>query len=92
MIRKTPIHCLLVMLLLLSGFSHVQPFVTPWTSLPGSSVHGILQEGILELVAIPFSNVTIIYAIIFVWRRNHIMVCYSTFLPNSWSVTSLLET
>ena len=26
----------------------------PWTSLPGSSVHGILRERILEWVAIPF--------------------------------------
>ena len=30
---------------------------TQWTySLPGSSVHGILQAGILEWVAIPFSR------------------------------------
>ena len=32
--------------------SHVWPFVT----LPGSSVHGILQARILEWVAIPFSR------------------------------------
>ena len=32
--------------------------MTPWTiySLPGSSVHGILQAKILEWVAIPFSG------------------------------------
>ena len=30
--------------------------VTPWTSPPGSSVHGILQARILECVAIPFSR------------------------------------
>ena len=29
---------------------------TPWTSSPGSSVHGLLQAGILEWVAIPFST------------------------------------
>ena len=32
----------------LRHFSHVQVFATPWTdSPPGSSVHGILQTGIL---------------------------------------------
>ena len=38
--------------------SHVQLFVTPWTSfsLPVSSVHGILQTRILEWVAISFSR------------------------------------
>ena len=30
--------------------------VTPWTSLPGSSVHGISQARILECVSIPFSR------------------------------------
>ena len=30
--------------------SHVQLFATPWTSPPGSSVHGILQARILEWV------------------------------------------
>ena len=36
--------------------SHVQIFVTPWTvcSLSGSSIHGILQARLLELVAISF--------------------------------------
>ena len=33
----------------LSGFSHVRPFVTLWTSPPGSSVHGILQARILVI-------------------------------------------
>ena len=28
---------------LLSHFSCIQLFATPWTSLPGSSAHGILQ-------------------------------------------------
>ena len=37
--------------------SHVWLFVTPWTSsLPGSSVHRILQARILEWVAISFSR------------------------------------
>ena len=38
---------------MLSHLSHVQLFVTPWTSLPGSSVHGILQARILERVLCP---------------------------------------
>ena len=29
---------------------------TPWNSLPGSSVHGILLARILEWVAMPFSR------------------------------------
>ena len=36
--------------------SHVPRFVKPWTSLSGSSVHGILQARILEWAAIPFSR------------------------------------
>ena len=37
--------------------SRVQLFVTPWTSsLPGSSLHGILQARVLEWVAISFSR------------------------------------
>ena len=40
----------------LSCFSHVQLFVTLWTvSTPVSSVHGILQAGILEWVFMPSS-------------------------------------
>ena len=38
----------------LSCFSRVQLFVTLDCSLPGSSVHGILQPRILEWVAMPF--------------------------------------
>ena len=42
----------------LSHLSRVWLFVTPWTvgSLPGSSVHGILQAKILEWVAMPSSR------------------------------------
>ena len=42
------------------SLSHVQLFATPGTvySLPGSSVHGILQARILEWVAVPFSRVS----------------------------------
>ena len=36
--------------------SHVWLFATPWTSLPGSSIHGIFQARILEWVAISFSR------------------------------------
>ena len=40
------------------SLNHVWLFATPWTvcSLPGASVHGILQARILEWVAIPFSR------------------------------------
>ena len=39
------------------SLSHVHLFVNPMDcSLPGSSVHGILQARILEWVAIPFSR------------------------------------
>ena len=40
---------------MLSCFSCVRLFVILWTvSLPGSSVHGILQARILEWAAMPF--------------------------------------
>ena len=39
----------------LSCFSHFRHFATPW-SLPGSSVHGILQARALERVAMPSSR------------------------------------
>ena len=39
------------------SLSPVQLFVTPWnSSLPGSSLHGILQARVLEWVAISFSR------------------------------------
>ena len=42
----------------LGRFSHVRLFAIPWMvcSLLGSSLHGILQAGVLEWVAIPFSR------------------------------------
>ena len=40
----------------LSCLSHVRLFATPWTSLPGSSVHRLLQARILEWVAISSSG------------------------------------
>ena len=43
-------------LCVLSRFSHARLFVTLWTSLPGSSVHGILQARILEWVAMASSR------------------------------------
>ena len=57
-------HCLYCCLLIGSGgkkmkglvLSCVHLFVKPWTLLPGSSVHGILQARILEWVAISFSR------------------------------------
>ena len=42
---------------MLSRFSHVQLFATPWTvAPPGSSVRGIFQARILEWVAISYSR------------------------------------
>ena len=41
----------------LSGFSHIRLFATPWTvGTPGSSVHGILQARVLDWVAMCFSK------------------------------------
>ena len=40
----------------ISCFTHILLFATLPTSLPGSSVHGILQEGILESITISFSR------------------------------------
>ena len=44
-----------LLLLLLSRFSRVRLYTTPW-SPPGSPVPGILQARTLEWVAISFSN------------------------------------
>ena len=41
---------------MLSCFSRVQLFVTPWTELPGSSIHRIFQARTLESIAILFSR------------------------------------
>ena len=42
---------------MLSHFSRVRLLANPmYCSLPGSSVHGILQEKVLECIAIPFSR------------------------------------
>ena len=39
------------------SLSRVRLFVTPWTvGLSGSSIHGILQAGILEWVVMPSSR------------------------------------
>ena len=42
--------------MVVQSLSHVWLFATPWTSLPGSSVHEIFQARILEWVAISFSK------------------------------------
>ena len=65
--------------------SHVQ-LATPHCSLPGSSVHGILQPRILEQVAIPFSRGSAGRFFIF-WATREapniclvfIKLCYLTF-------------
>ena len=49
--------------------SRVQLFATLWT-VPGSSVHGILQARILEWVAIPFSRGSS-------WPRDWTQVSYT---------------
>ena len=55
----------------LSHFSHVWLFATPWTVVapPGSSVHGILQARILELITISFSRVSS-------WPMDRTLVTY----------------
>ena len=61
---------LILILPVLSCFSYVWLFVTRWTySLPGSSVHGILQARILEWVAVPSSRG-------FPWPRDETHVTY----------------
>ena len=40
---------------MLSRFSYVRLFATPWT-MPGSSLHGILHARILDWIAVPFSR------------------------------------
>ena len=42
---------------MLSHFSYVWLFATPWTSLPGSSIHGLFQARILEWVVISFPGI-----------------------------------
>ena len=42
--------------LVMKSLSHVQLFATSWTSLPGSSVHGIFQARVLEWGAISISR------------------------------------
>ena len=51
------------------SLSHVQLFATHDCSLPGSSVHGILQARTLEWVAILFSRASS-------WSRDWIRVSY----------------
>ena len=47
---------------MLSHFSHVQLFVTPWTVARQAPLSmGILQAGILEWVAMPSSRYKIAY-------------------------------
>ena len=45
--------CIVLSKCVLSCFRLVRLFVTLWTSLPGSSVHGFLQGRVLEWVAMP---------------------------------------
>ena len=52
LVRKIDIACVCA----LSDFSHVQLCDCVDCSLPDSSIHGILQERILEWVAMPFSR------------------------------------
>ena len=48
--------CVCVCVYVLSHFSHIQIFVTVWTVVCQATVHGVLQERILEWVAIPSSR------------------------------------
>ena len=52
-VKAAPLHACT-----LSRFSHVQLYVTPWTTYSprGSSVHGIIPARIVEWVAMPSSR------------------------------------
>ena len=45
-----------IVIVKVESLSRVRLFATPWTSLPGSSVHGIFQAIVLEWIAISFSS------------------------------------
>ena len=79
-----PLHCrilyrlshegsLLLLLLLLSHFSHVQlRLCDPMDcSLPGSSIHGIFQARVLEWGAIAFSNNVILFSFKTLFMLHH---------------------
>ena len=52
--------------------SHVQLFVTPMDgSHPGFPIHGILQAGILEWVAIPFSRGSSLHCRQIIYHVSH---------------------
>ena len=55
-IECLPVIC--VLLVYAHSLSHVQLFVTLETSLPGFSVHGILQARILEQIDIFYSRIS----------------------------------
>ena len=66
-------------------FSHVLLFVTPMDcSLPGSSVHGIIQVRILEWVAISFSRKSF-------WPRDQTVSCIASRFFTVWATRPILE-
>ena len=69
---------MLLLLLLLSRFSHVWLCDSIDSSLPGSSVHGIFQARVLEWGAIAFSD-------------GYATICFFSYLLLSMWVVSSLE-
>jgi len=58
------------------SLSRAPLFATPWTYLPGSSIHGIFQARVLEWVAISFPKFfffgCILYSFIFPLKYNKV--------------------
>ena len=64
---------------MLSHFSHVRLFMTPWAvAQPGSSVHGAFQARILEWVAMPSSSGTLKLS-----NGKHKLAYYASQFPGS---------
>ena len=68
----------------LSRFSPVQFFTTPWTVAHQAPVHGVSQARILEWVAISFSRSLFKFmSIESVMPSNHLIFCHPFLLPPS---------
>ena len=68
----------------LSRFSPVQFFTTPWTVAHQAPVHGVSQARILEWVAISFSRSLFKFmSIESVMPSNHLFFCHPFLLPPS---------
>ena len=78
----------------MKSLSHIRLFATPWTSLPGSSVHGILQARVLEWVAISFSMVIwYIHCNLHAWLYSTYTVIYMLgyTVHTLWSIRLIIQ-